>query len=250
MGRILFFLSIALLLLGTCALFGIVAAQVSFNAFLGNVIVDSQIDGTIGSEWDDASKYSNAVINPKGTAEVWIKHDGSNLYLAVRFNVDSSNPWVAVQFASITCMSNNTDGALFGHDEYAPDGYRDIHFGGIGVITIDAVQNGVGAISVDSSNVVTVELKKPLNSGDIDGRDIAWLTGSTYTVVVMWDSNGDGSSGGSTSHNAVMTVLNSRTVFLNPEAIPEFPIEIAASFMVASLVYVIIFKRKKLKSKS
>ena len=58
------------------------------------------------------------------------------------------------------CMTINTDGALFGNDNYAANGYRDIYFGGIGSISTDTTQDGTGAIALSNSNIVTVELKK------------------------------------------------------------------------------------------
>src|SRR4030042_1537727 len=145
------FLTLTLGLLITASITIIpVSAQQDFEAFLGNAIDDAAIDGTIGSEWDDAGNFDNVAISPQGTAEVWTKQDGTYLYIAVRFTADSSNPWMALLFGGTTCMQANTDGALFGHDEYAANGYRDISFGGLGVIAIDATQDGKGAITVGS----------------------------------------------------------------------------------------------------
>ncbi len=73
-----------------------VSAQYDFNAFLGNSIADIEIDGTIGSEWNDAGNYTDVAINPRGTAEIWTKHDGTYIYIAMRFTADSNNPWVAL----------------------------------------------------------------------------------------------------------------------------------------------------------
>ncbi len=140
-------------------------------------------------------------ISPQGTADIWTKQDGTYLYMAVRLTADSNNPWVAFLFGGTACMQSGADGALFGNDDYAANGYRDIWFGGIGIISLDTSQDGKGAITVDSSNVVTPELKKPLNSGDSEGKDIAWVEDNTYAMIIMWDSNGGGSSSGSTSHS-------------------------------------------------
>ena len=69
------------LLIISCATITPVSAQYDFNAFLGNSIADTEIDGTIGSEWNDAGNYTNVAINPQGTAEIWTKHDGTRFYL-------------------------------------------------------------------------------------------------------------------------------------------------------------------------
>ena len=69
-------------------------------------------------------------------------------------------------------MTPNTDGALFGHDGQAAKGYRDISFGGYGDISADSTQDGTGAMSISTTNLVTAELKKPLNSGDSEVKDV------------------------------------------------------------------------------
>jgi hypothetical protein len=147
--------------------------QPEFTAYGGSLVSDAQIDGVIGSEWDDAGKYLNASIFGNRTADVWLKHDNENLYLAYRFQADSNDPWTAVELTRNGCMVPNVDGVLFGHNEYSADGYQDMYFVGIGSIRMDTVQDGKGTIAVDSSNVVTVELKKPLDSGDSAGFDMA-----------------------------------------------------------------------------
>jgi hypothetical protein len=219
-----------------------VSAQQGFDAFSGNPIGDAEIDGTIGSEWDDAGSYTDVGISPQGTADVWTKQDGTYLYMAVRFTADSNNPWVAFLFGGTTCMTAGTDGAVFGNDDYAANGYRDVWFGGVGIIAEDDSQNGTGAITVDSSNQVTAELKKPLNSGDTAGRDIAWTENSTYAMIIMWNSNGDGSSGGSVHHtNGPITPHN---IFINTSAVPEFPGLMFAAILVATAVSAILLKKR------
>ena len=52
--------------------------------------------------------------------------------MAVRFNADSDNPWTSFLFDGTTGMEENTDGALFGHDNYTANGYSDIYFNGGG----------------------------------------------------------------------------------------------------------------------
>jgi hypothetical protein len=243
MKKLYLFLTVMLgLLIAACATITPVSAQHDFDAFLGNPIDDNEIDGTIGSEWDDAGNYTSVAISPQGTAEIWTKHAGTYLYMAVRFTADSNNPWVAFLFGGTTCMQTNTDGALFGHDSYVANGYRDISFGGLGIISIDAAQDGKGTITVGSSNLVTVELKKPLNSGDSAGKDMAWMEDNTYAMIIMWDSNGGGSSGGSASHSSGSPT--ERTVLINSKVIPEFPSLIFVALLVATAISAILLKRR------
>lgn len=230
------------LLITACATITPVSAQQDFNAFSGNPIDDAAIDGAIGSEWDDAGNYASVAISPQGTADIWTKQDGTYLYLAVRFTADSNNPWAAFLFGGTACMQSGADGALFGNDDYAANGYRDVWFGGIGIISIDASQDGKGAITVDSSNLVTAELKKPLSSGDSAGKDIVWVEDSTYAMIVMWDSNGGGSSGGSASHSN--GPLRDHNILINSNVIPEFPGLMFAVILVATAISAFLLKRR------
>ncbi|MFQ5621745.1 MAG: hypothetical protein ACE5FT_07995 [Candidatus Nanoarchaeia archaeon] len=193
-------------------------ALVDFNAYKGSSISDILIDGTIGTEWDDAKQYDNVPITPSGTAKIWVKNDGTYLYIAIRFTADSNNPWIALQFDATGCMDAGADVAIFGDDNLVSDEYSDAHFSGISVVVADATQDGVGAIDIGIGNTVTIELKKLLNSGDSAGNDIAWSEGNTYSLVIAWDSNGGGSSGGNINHKA--GVPTARTIYINPEVIP------------------------------
>ena len=219
-----------------------VYAQFDFNAYLGKSVLDEEIDGIIGSEWDDASNYSEISIAPQGTAEIWTKHDGTFLYIAMKFMADSSNPWVGIQYERTNHMSSGADGALFGHDRIGPNEYRDISFGGFGSISTDSIQNGIGAIQVGDSNLVTVELKKPLNSGDSAGNDIEWVAGNLYTLIIRWDSNGGGSSGGNSSH--LSGSFEDRTILINMDEIPEFSGLTLFVVLIAFTIIVIILKRQ------
>lgn len=219
-----------------------VSAQHDFDAFSGSPIDDASIDGAIGSEWNDAGTYADVGIDPQGIAEVWTKQDGTYLYMAVRFTADSDDPWVSFLLGGATCMTIGADGALFGNDDYAANGYRDISFGGIGIISLDDSQDGTGAITVDSSNLVTAELKKPLNSGDSSGRDIEWVENSTYAMIIMWDSNGGGSGGGSVSHRSGQ--LTERNILINSNVVPEFPGFMFAIILVATACSAILLKKR------
>ena len=195
-----------------------VSAQSDLTMVLGNSITDQDIDGVIGTEWDDVTSYTNVGISPMGNAQIWLKHDQPHLYIAAQFEVDSNNPWVALQLGNPSCMTSDTDGALFGHDDLSPDGYQDINFGGFGVIRSDTSQDGVGAMQI-SMNSVTIELKKPLNTQDLNGRDIQWSEDNSYDIIVMWDSNGGGSSGGTTSHTSASP--KPKTIYLQAQTTPS-----------------------------
>jgi hypothetical protein len=221
-----------------------VQAQADLNAYSGTAIADSQIDGAIGDEGSDAGSYTGVAINPQGTADIYVKNDGENLYIAIELTADSDNPWVAIMFADAGHMTAGADGAVFGNDDLSANGYLDTFFGGAGIVGADTTQNGKGAITVDQQNHVTVELKKPLNSGDSKGRDIAWSTGNTYSVTIMWDTNGAGSSGGSVNHyNGALTA---KTLLVNAEAIPEFPAALILVTLAATLAAAVFLKKRGL----
>jgi len=175
------------------------------EAIKATAIADTAIDGTIGTEWNDAKHYTSIPIDPQGTAEIWVKNDGTNLYIALKFTADSSNPWLALQMGTTGCMDSGADVAIFGDDNVAANGYSDAYYDSSSSVKADTTQNGKGALTVGTGNVVTIELKKPLNSGDSAGKDIAWSAANTYFMVMAWDTNGGGSSGGSVSHKSGTT---------------------------------------------
>ncbi len=221
------------------------AQQADYVMARGAAIADAQIDGAIGSEWNDASTYSNVPVAPSATGQLWLKQDGTFLYVALAFQADSNKPWVALELGGDTCMSMDADGALFGDSTYCPNGYADISFKPLAGISCDAVQDGKGAMTVNQSNFVTIELKKPLSCGDTAGKDINWTVDNTYSFLAVWDSNGSGSSGGSADHSLV--VPNRKTILLSANPVPEFPSAITlliALVTVASML--LLAKRRKL----
>jgi hypothetical protein len=181
-------------------------------------IADGAIDGILGTEWDDANQYTGFPLDPTGEgATVWAKHDGTYVYLAIQFAADSGNPWFGIQLGVTGCMDPG-DLILLGDDNFAADGYLDAALTGQkskSGVAPDTVQDGVGAMAIDGTNLVTVEIKKPLNSGDTDGMDIAWSTGNIYSMVLVWDSDGGGSSGGAADH-AAGTTPTPRTILIEP----------------------------------
>ncbi len=232
------------LVITTCSLVWPVCAQIDFNAYSGSPIPDNEIDGIIGPEWDDAGSVSQIAIDPWELAHVWTKHDDTYLYIGMRFYADSQNPWVAFQLGASFCMSPIADVALFGDDNYAPSGYKDVFFEDYNKIGIDSQQDGIGAISVNASNLVVVELKKPLNSRDAAGRDLNWTIGASYPLVIMWDSEGLGSGGGSTDHT--IGTHTTRTILINSDTnpIPEFPNSIVILFTIGLIIPATVFAKK------
>jgi len=255
------FICVSAAIIAGLAATGVRAAVTNFVAPAGTAIADGNIDGVIGTEWSDANVYLNVPINPTAaTAQVSLKQDNTYLYIAVVWTADIAQPWFSIEFGATGCMNNGADGALFGNDGSTQAGlggawsggvglYRDVEFGGPGSVAADAIQNGVGAIRNSGSNVMVVELKKPLNSGDAAGNDVAWAVGNTYDLLMTWDSNGGGNPGGG-SANMQSTTTDSQTVQLSAVAIPEFPttaillVTVAGTFL---LVAVGAWKRSKAK---
>lgn len=133
--------------------------------------------------------------------------------MAIRFTADSNNPWLAIQMGSATIHDSSADIAVFGNDNLGANTYVDANFGSSFTVRADTIQNGKGIISVGSGNVITVELKKPLSSGDAAGKDVALTPGGTYTIVIAWNSNGNGASGGTVSHTGG-TTPTARKIFI------------------------------------
>jgi hypothetical protein len=224
-----------------------VSAPVDFEAYLGSEIPYSAIDGVIGPEWDDAGHYTGVQIDPPmpspyGIAEIWTKHDSTFLYIAIKFIADSDNPWVAIMPRpwdyETGCKGFDVD--LFGDDNVAADEYVDAYFESVYKTPADEEAGGrqypnAGAMRIEEIKpeeyLVTIELKKHLNSGDVNGYDIAWSVGGTYGIAIDWDSDGvgnvykegappGGSSGGSADHKVTPTEYN---IHINPDPKPGVP---------------------------
>jgi hypothetical protein len=236
-------LLLLLLILGNI-FFGValVSAQSDFIAYRGGGFHDGQIDGYIdSSDWNDAGYYPSVALAPSGTGELWIKHSAGTLFIALKFTADSSNPWVGIQYQESVPMASGADGSIFGNDNLG-SGYVDVTFGGEGVVSADSSQDGVGYMYVTASNVVSLELKKPLSSGD--SGDIAWDVGNSYNLTLIWDSDGGGSSEGSADHQSGS--IENISIFLNPDVIPEFSALIMTLSLIATTLLVIIYKRKSI----
>jgi hypothetical protein len=221
------------------------AQKTDFVAVRGASIPDSQIDGNIGPEWNDASSYTDVSIALQGIAHVWIKQDGTYLYLALEFLADSTDPWIALEFGNSACMSANADGALFNSDNFCPNSYSDISYTQNAGVASDECQDGKGAISVNASKFVSLELKKPLSCNDTPGKDVSWAEGNTYSILMTWDSNGGGSSGGATNH--ANQAPPAQTILISSKPIPEFPYPmLTLGVLIASISLVLLAYRKKL----
>jgi hypothetical protein len=224
-------------------------AQTSYlDAVKGNPIADADFDGTVGTEWNDATHYTDVPIDPDGQyTEVWIKHDGTYLYVAIKFDSDSNDPWLTFQLGTTGCMDSTADVAIFGHTTLNDNGYSDAYFVSKDVVA-DGTQDGVGAMSVGAGDLITIEMKKPLASGDSAGNDIAWTEGSEYQLVIAWDSNGGGSSGGSVSHRGG-TTPSTKTIFINPlpPPIPEFPLGLGLMMAIAPAIPIVYLWRTRKK---
>jgi hypothetical protein len=79
----------------------------------------------------DAGNYTNVTINPQGKANLLVKNDDSNLYLAIIFSANTNSPWLGIVFSRAGYNTANAD-AVFGNDNFASNGYLDTRLGGIG----------------------------------------------------------------------------------------------------------------------
>jgi hypothetical protein len=74
---------------------------------------------------------------------------------------------------------------------------------------------------------------------------MSWSEGNTYSVLMTWDSNGGGSSGGEANH--ALQPPAAQTILISSKAIPEFPYPmLALGILVAAVSLVLLTQRKKL----
>lgn len=204
--------------------------------YSSQAVSDGDLDGDPSTgAWGDALMVTIPLETggpePFGTAQMYIKHDGSSLYTRIDGNVDvpwagatDDHFWLGVQISSVRTThhgGSEWDGMFMGlwnGEEYGPPpAYPppaiDTH-GFDRPPARDTVQNVLGALGTSGASSpygFTAEWKRALSSGD--GDDLAYQDdgATTYNFFVTIDSDGDGSGGGSLSHREV-TNLNTMRI--------------------------------------
>lgn len=235
------------------------AAPVSITIPLSPTSVsDVDLDGdpTTGM-WTDALSVSipleNGALSPYGTAVLYAKHDGSNLYLRIDGSIDvpwinavQDHFWLGMQISRVHTSHHGGgewDGTFFGlwnGAQYSPTPVyppRAIDTNGFDrPPAADTLQDVFGILrysgSVSPYNF-TAEWRRSLESLDDDDLVYEADGATTYNFFVTTDSDGGGSQGGSISHRQ-MTNLNSfkieatGSVDIPPTISHEPPLEIVA----------------------
>jgi len=249
------------------------AAAVSATVpYSSTPLADSDLDGFPNTgAWSDANHYTvdleNGAAAPYGTATVYFKHNGTDIYFRIdgKIDVPWASPtgqhfWIGFQInaAGVTGHHRSTgqDTIFFGETDSS---YGTITYpltpidtnGGGRPPTKDASQNAIGMARYSGTSApydFTAEWKRKLNTGDTN--DVSLLpNGSTaYSFYVTTDSDGGGSSGGTIDHSSV-TTANTMTLAPVPP-VPEFPFGIGILMMIVpafAVVYVWRTRKKVVK---
>ncbi len=226
---------LAILLFATSILLALSSRAVPITIsvpFSLTAISDTDLDGDPATgSWSDALSVviplENGAADPYGTATLYAKHDGTNLYFRIDGFTDVR--WVSATgdhfwlgfVVSPTQTSHHGggqwDGIFFGlwdETEYTPQPTYPppaVDTNGFGRPPAkDALQNAFGFVrqaGVASPYDFTAEWRRPLNSGD--ANDLVYEANgvTTYNFFVTTDSDGGGSEGGIISHDGA-TNLN------------------------------------------
>lgn len=217
--------------------------------FSSTPVSDSDLDGFPGTgAWGDASSYTIPLENgqpaPYGTATLYVKHNGANIYYRIDGSIDvawvsaaGNHFWLGMQISptgtSHHGASGTWDGVYFGlwdGTDYAPTPTyppTPVDTNGFSKPPPkDVTQNAVGAMRYSGSASpysFTAEWKRALNTGD--ASDIAFVADgvTTYNFFVSTDSNGRGSSGGGIDHS-VVTNLNTLKLAAPPPTVHDVAI--------------------------
>jgi hypothetical protein len=145
------------------------------------------IDGAIGSgEWDGATTYDFEVNTPEGTTtpgQLFVRNDGTNLYLAVRFARTVVDPGNSASFEFDSdgsgTLNHGDDGIILNPSSGFQDLVRQT-CGGVPCSRRDTdvggTNDGAAAFANDGTHTV-YEFSHPLNSGD--AFDFARASGQT-----------------------------------------------------------------------
>jgi len=205
-------------------------------------VADIDLDGYPNTgAWSDALSTSipleNGASAPYGTATLYIKHDGANVYYRIDGSIDVA--WVSAtgnhfwlgMVVSQTGTSHHSgsgwDGIFFGlwdGTDYSPAPTyppTPIDTNGFSKPPAkDTTQNALGAMRYSGSAApysFTAEWKKPLNTGDTADITLVADGTTTYNFFVTTDSDGKGSAGGSIDHSKI---TNLNTMKLAPPTPP------------------------------
>lgn len=166
------------------------------------------IDGTISAgEWDDAS--TTTFDGPSGTCIVYVKQDGSNLYIGI--NIPDTTPDSLDRFE--VCLDTNDDeGVAPNTDDYLFFIYRPLsgyfaeEYIGDGVNWIPQTISGwTGAASLNPTSLYVVELsigysklgvtpgiakqlgiEFSVEDGPVDDTRYSWTPGSEIDLPMSW----------------------------------------------------------------
>jgi len=177
--------------------------------------------------WSDATTalvpLENGQPEPYGSANVWMKHDGSFLYVRIDGSMDvpwtsssGTHFWLGFLLCPATVTGHHKAGqdwVFFGETSYGALSYPLTPIDAYGSSkppAKDSSQDVEGRLQYRGSAApyaFTAEFRRPLDSGDPE--DVALVPDATtaYAFAITTDSNGKGSSGGSIDH-AVVTNEN------------------------------------------
>lgn len=166
---------------------------------LGNPIT---LDGAIsGNEWDDAGQLSVTFVYSRGGVSltypgtIYLKHDGTYLWICIRVQDEENKYPEMYDYAAILFDTNGN------HEIGSGDDSAIIHHG-LGPVDLRPGEDGVWRSDTEfggNSDVAgqsgwaagwyTYEMRKPLNSGDRTGCDIAISPGDTILATsCVWDA--------------------------------------------------------------
>lgn len=241
------------------------AAPVSITVPVSETaVLDTDLDGDPATgAWGDALSITvpleTGAAPPYGTARLYAKHDGANLFLRVDGSIDVPwlNPsgdrfWMGFQISQTQTAHHGGgvwDGTFFGLWDgvaYAPQPVYppepvDTH-GFDRPPAADVLQDVIGALQhfgTSAPFAFTAEWRRPLNSGDADDLNLRSDGVTTYNFFLTTDSNGGGSAGGTISHRQVTNLnvmrLEATQSSQSPPAIVHTPPDTVASDKAVSL---------------
>jgi len=212
-------------------------------------VVDGDLDGYPNTgAWGDALSTTipleNGAASPYGTATLYIKHDGTNVYYRIDGSIDvlwesatGNHFWLGME-VSRTGTSHHSgsgwDGIFFGlwdGTDYSPAPTyppTPVDTNGFGKPPAkDATQNVLGAMRYSGSAKpysFTAEWKKALNTGD--SNDIALVADgtTTYNFFVTTDTDGKGSSGGNLDHSKITNLNTMKLASAPPPVVHDVAI--------------------------
>lgn len=218
------------------------AYHTEIRAFSARVV--PTIDGKLSmGEWNDTFLYEEPVTH----STVAFKHDEQNLYILamIRTTSPSTADYFGIEFdnngdAAHMGRATDPDDAIFASSRFSPDNVTDAFLTGFAFPSFDIDVGGTDDASgtmAFANGTYTVEIRRPLSTGDSKGYDAQLSLNSTLGIGFVFGRFGEGAAHLATDMSTYAIFVSAETTTEGGEIAAWNPIALANSSGTTLLVF-------------